>query len=213
MNPHIQQDALLSSEKLKSGSHQRGIFIDCGSNLGQGFKFFRQYYTPDLYDYVLVEPNPFCVEVLTAACKELDGNMRIIAEAAGASVGETKFFGLHEANNVLSVGGSTLKLHNSKCYTVQESKAIDVKLFRFATLISEERPKYGSIVVKMDIEGAEYDVLDDLINSNTHKLIDVLYVEFHSKYMTEPDGSLYRQKEAQLLEKLVADGVHVRLWM
>jgi FkbM family methyltransferase len=37
------------------------------------------------------------------------------------------------------------------------------------------------IVVKMDIEGAEHDVINSMIKTGTHKLIDVLAWECHSK--------------------------------
>jgi hypothetical protein len=35
------------------------------------------------------------------------------------------------------------------------------------------------IVAKLDIEGAEYELLSDLINKNLIKLIDHLIVEYH----------------------------------
>jgi hypothetical protein len=34
--------------------------------------------------------------------------------------------------------------------------------------------------LKLDIEGAEYDVLWKMIKENTIKMVDELYVEFHS---------------------------------
>ena len=43
---------------------KKGLFIDCGSNLGQGFTFFEQYFPLKIFDYILVEPNPFCEEEL-----------------------------------------------------------------------------------------------------------------------------------------------------
>ena len=43
---------------------KKGLFIDCGSNLGQGFSFFEQYFPLKTFDYILVEPNPFCKEEL-----------------------------------------------------------------------------------------------------------------------------------------------------
>ena len=43
---------------------KKGLFIDCGSNLGQGFTFFEQYFPLKTFDYILVEPNPFCKEEL-----------------------------------------------------------------------------------------------------------------------------------------------------
>ncbi len=43
---------------------KRCLYIDCGSNLGQGYAFFSRYLRPSRYDAILVEPNPNCMEVL-----------------------------------------------------------------------------------------------------------------------------------------------------
>ena len=52
----------ISRQIIKSG--KTFLFIDCGSNLGQGFKFFRKYFTLDIFDYILIEPNPNCIKEL-----------------------------------------------------------------------------------------------------------------------------------------------------
>jgi len=68
-----------------------------------------------------------------------------------------------------------------------------------------EEPDYA--IIKMDIEGAEYDVLEKLIADDTIRLIDELRVEFHQQ-MNE-DISLERHS------RLVADvrhRVHLGHW-
>jgi len=51
----VAADANRTLIKIKGEGAGRGLFIDCASNIGQGYKFFSKYYTPNLYDYILVE--------------------------------------------------------------------------------------------------------------------------------------------------------------
>ena len=192
-----------------------GLVIDCGSNLGQGFTFFRQYYPLSLYDYVLVEPNPYCIGHLSKMREELGGNIDIIAEAASTQAGEARFYGLTEdARGKASNGGSILRNHNSLYYTADEHHAISVRTFCLRDLIQKKIDSgYSAIVMKLDIEGSEYHVLDDLIAHNMHTLIDVLYIEFHSRYMEEIDRKHYESREIEIVNKLQQDSVLYTIWV
>lgn len=210
----VSADAAVARAKLNAGPRHRGLFIDCGSNLGQGFNYFRRFYPLEDYDHILIEPNPNCLPALRELCAGLPGNIRIIEQAAGTGVGEVKFFGLAEGNaDPTSQGGSTMKDHNSRYYAADENKAITVKTFSLADLIAGEHPKYGSTILKLDIEGGEYEVLEDLVAKGIHRNLDFSYVEFHSQYMAEPRSSQYRAKEQELMQRFAADGVAFRQWI
>ena len=45
--------------------------------------------------------------------------------------------------------------------------------------ITENFDKDDYIILKMDVEGAEYKVLEKMINENTINYVNKLYVEFH----------------------------------
>lgn len=94
--------------------------MDCGSNVGQGFEFFRKYYPNKLYDYILFEPNPHCYQVLTKKYSGLvDEGVQILNVAVGVDTGEMDFYGLEdEKGGIYSVGGTVLPEHNSKMYTI-----------------------------------------------------------------------------------------------
>ncbi len=61
-----------------------------------------------------------------------------------------------------------------------------------------------NIIVKMDIEGAEYDLLQDFIKKEALKLIDYIAIEFHS-YLTpfqRPEDvflSLFKKQNIQFM--------------
>jgi FkbM family methyltransferase len=207
-------DARSSKARVLRSPKGRGLFIDCGSNLGQGFSYFRKYYPLELYDYVLIEPNPNCMSRLAELRAELTGNIQIIGEAASTRIGEVKFYGLTEGRRgKTSELGSTLPGHNSKFYVTDEDKAIKVKTFSLSDFIKSRHLEYSSIVLKLDIEGGEYEVLEDLIANITHLCLERAYIEFHSRYMREPMRTHYRGRETRIINKLNQDSVQFRLWV
>lgn len=72
----------------------------------------RKFYPLNRFDYILIEPNPFCVEQLSKKVEELKYSeaVEIIPKAAGISNDQVKFYGLVEYHKgKTSVGGSILK--------------------------------------------------------------------------------------------------------
>jgi FkbM family methyltransferase len=208
----VETDASIAIAKL--GAKGRGLFIDCGSNLGQGFSYFKRHFRPNYFDYVLIEPNPNCIPHLHSLRGQLaECNIEIIDKAAGVAIGEVKFFGLSESHDPTTQGGSIVRGHNSRYYDALELEAITVRTFSLADLISEKKRIYDSLILKLDIEGGEYSVLEDLFGSGSHLLLDFSYVEFHSQYMVEPLCSEYQAKEQEIVARFASDGVPFRRWI
>ena len=86
------------------------MFIDCGSNIGQGYNHFKKYFKPDRYDYVLIEPNPNCSEILI---EKYGDDADIIEKGVWTSETELDLFGLDESDDEFYQGGSLIESHNS----------------------------------------------------------------------------------------------------
>lgn len=198
---------LLSTLRQKE---KRGAFIDCGSNLGQGFKQFSRHFSTDYFDYFLVEPNPNCWPELELLIASSPNQIFLVKKAASTTDGIVKFYGLE--HDLVSQGGSTLAAHNSKYYKANIDFSIDVPSFDFSSFIAEKYELYGCVVLKMDNEGAEYDVLPYLIDRGTHKLQSVAYVEFHSQYMSDNHFKSYRTIESEIRNRLLKDQIPFRDW-
>jgi FkbM family methyltransferase len=186
-----------------------GLFIDMGSNLGQGFQFFSSYYDPNLFDYWFVEPNPFCLEALEKNVSALydshgwKGNREIINAAVSNTDGTASLFGLVEdTRGKTSDGASVIKDHNSAFYASNEARALKVKSVKASSLIEDAAKKYPTIVVKMDIESAEYDALEDLIGTAAIDRIAHLYVEWHSQYFSADKAGESIDRERKIKELL-----------
>jgi FkbM family methyltransferase len=63
---------------------------------------------------------------------------------------------------------------------IDKNEKISVPVFRLKTLMERNRHDHIS-VLKMDIEGAEYDVLEDVINSGIN--VQQVLVEFHHRFL------------------------------
>jgi FkbM family methyltransferase len=193
--------ACLVKKKLNK---TRGLFIDCGSNLGQGFNFFKKFYTRKYFDYVLFEPNPYCAENLKKKYKDLlNSGMLFYQKAVGTKNRKVKFFGLaKDEGGKYSQGGSILELHNSKSYKPSKEDAISVEEIDFSHFLKKMSAQYSVIVIKMDIEGGEYNVIADLLEKKLFGFIDRFYVEFHSQYMKDDSRTQHNLKEQEFKQKI-----------
>jgi FkbM family methyltransferase len=200
-----------------SKSGQKGLFLDCGSNVGQGFEFFREYYPNKNYDYVLFEPNPYCFEELFKKYADLtDSGVQLENLAVGINNGHIDFYGLEEEKGgVYSVGGTVLPEHNSKMYGTPSSASLKVQSINFSEFLVNVLKKnvYAVVILKLDIEGGEYALLDALRSEGLLSIFETIYVEFHSQYMRTDIASYYIVKEKEFLKYAKKIGTRVVKWI
>jgi FkbM family methyltransferase len=206
---------VLNRRLFKSG--HKGLFLDCGSNIGQGFEFFRKYYPNEIYDYILFEPNPFCYQELLKKYSGLEGcGVRIENTAVSIANGHIDFFGLdEEKGGKYSVGGSILQVHNSKMYTTPNNANLKVQSIDFADYLRSVLIKnhYRVVIIKLDIEGGEYPILESLMSLDLLSKFNSIYVEFHSQYMRNDIASKYRRKEQEFFRYSKANRIRVIRWI
>ena len=201
----------LSREIEKKSDFKRPLFIDMGSNLGQGFDYFSKYFSPIFFDYIFLEPSPKCFEYLKEniplKIASLTNNKRhkkfinfeILNVAVSDKNGETYLYGLTEdERGDTSEGTSINRYHNSKFYKSNKNKAITVKTISAGDLINKYSRDRDIVIIKMDIEGAEYHVIEDIIKKDALKSITRIYIEWHTKYFSYDEKGKYEQWEKDL---------------
>jgi FkbM family methyltransferase len=182
-------------------TNKKRIFIDLGANIGQAYQFFNGIYPNKNYDYILVEPNKFCVDKLKLLVD--NSNVTILQSAAWIKKEQKLFYGVAESGNSTSLGASIITNHKTKSYNIQKETAVLVETFDFSEFLLEKSMIYDEIIVKMDVESSEYDILEKLINDDNIKLIDRIFVEFHSNWMKESKiKDAYILREKKLIETL-----------
>ena len=69
--------------------------------------------------------------------------------------------------------------------------------------------KSNYIVCKLDVEGAEFKIIQDLIKQNCLKYLNEAYVEWHPQY-----NSNYSSKDVSNLKKImIRNGMYVGFWL
>ncbi|MBI3877337.1 MAG: FkbM family methyltransferase [Verrucomicrobia bacterium] len=141
------------------------VIVDCGANLGFATLYFKLSWPGARI--MCFEPNPSCFQHLERHVTE-NGlkDVTLVQAACGKSAGEISFF--------VNPGFSPLSsIHGSRSAGAQEIKVKLVKLSDYIT---------GDVdLFKLDVEGAEWDIMDDLIATGKIARIQRMAIEYHHR--------------------------------
>lgn len=180
------------------------IFVDCGTNLGIVLKHFMDE-LPD-HDFYAFEPNESLLPSVRENVAQAAGSARVeISHSAVWTHDGTidLFLGHHESSTVMP-GKRVPPVYNQQ---IDYGTPLRVPAIDFSAWLRRTVSPDDHVVVKMDIEGAEYPVLTRLLDDGTINLISVLYVEWH--YDRFP--AMSRAEHEQVLAAVSAC-VDVRDW-
>ncbi len=150
------------------------VAIDCGANLGT----VTTRLAASGARVVSFEPDPYCFEKLTAATAEHD-NVEAVNAAVGAEAGELMLYRASDFD-----GNPDLKSQSSTLIAggrnIDESTAIPVQVIDLPAFIENEFAQGRRIsFLKLDIEGAEIDVVNALEDRGLLARIGFTVVETH----------------------------------
>ena len=200
--------------RWRIGPATRILFLDLGSNTGQAFSVFSKIFVRGKVTFELFEPNPHCFEILTRLTRDFPGSAECHQKAVGTANGSALLYGLAEdEGGKFSQGASLLAQHNSSKYDPSREQALLVEVLDFAQFLEDQRGEFDVVVAKMDIEGAEIEVLNHLIQTKSIDVLDVLYVEFHSQFYAGAEAVTAMEKERVLKSTLKGlDFLRFRTW-
>jgi len=178
------------------------IFIDLGAADGNSFnQFLAGAYGPvaqcpsGQWEALLVEANPQFTPALNAVAAQYPGSVHAYGSTAAYMCQGTTSFSIDpDATN--NHWGSSMKTNHG-------STQVTVPTVNVAQLIAENVKKGDWVILKVDIEGAEYDVMPCLAQSSKATLLDIIFLEEHkwlqgSAAYTKPqyDAALASMKAA-----------------
>lgn len=165
------------------------IFIDCGTNFGQGLRSIAKLENMDInWDVYSFEANPELFKQI-----EKNKHVRYFNVAVSDYYGFSNFNceELIQENNIsYNGGGSTLleldKWNTDKIYGFKPNyKSYLVPVIDIADFITNINPQEKSIIIKLDIEGLEFKILSKLEELNLFKYIKKIYIEFHEHLLSD----------------------------
>lgn len=170
------------------------IFVDCGFYRGLILgEYIKEGIVDESWIVYAFDPNPELG--LKKDVKRFPMNIK--AEEKAVWVNDTVVdFTVSNVENASSIDGTTS--HAPK-------KTIIVQAFDFSEFVRRLPEAY--IICSMDIEGAEYAVLEKMLVEDTISKIDLLDIEFHHRFMLEED----LESTLDLVRRIEEEGVKVKL--
>ena len=187
------------------------LFVDCGTNLGQGLNYFNDklklFNNPE-FDIYTFEPNPH----IPLNCMFNDvKNLKKINKAIWINKEQIKFICKGKKDEKLRKkyneerfqgGGSQIECTKKNDILEHiETDYVSVEALDFSIFLKNNYNKYSKIIVKMDIEGAEFQVIEHLIKNDTLKLITELYIETHGRFNFPENEWKNKKKEIEIIEQ------------
>jgi FkbM family methyltransferase len=152
------------------------IFLDLGLHNGQTLKIAMDKY-PEMDKYIGVEPVPSLYQI---AVKSLPQETYVVLynfaldDLKGKPRDFTTFYeDMNKHNNKL---GSSLLPDK----TIKQKKAIEVSVVDVNYFFKQNFKNDDEVILKIDVEGKEYDIFDALIESGELKrVVKKIYAEWH----------------------------------
>lgn len=192
----------------------KNIFLDCGSHLFEGLiDFYRKGIIDNSFEIHAFEANPACR--IYERARQIPLKIQCYSKAIWVDDG---FVFFNQENHKKSLtgsptdGASDIDGWGSSVAGIgfthpgYEEK-IKIPSIDFSVFV-QNLPNNANIICKMDIEGSEYRVLRHMIDKGVISKINILYLEFHERFM--PDET--KESEAALVHSIEEFGVKVILW-
>ncbi len=199
---------------------KKNVFIDCGTNLGQGLLEFHMMFnmlnSPE-WEIHSFEANPDInlsfpvVHNLSYHKKAVwikETTIGFMMARRGQPYDDPMGWGNSSPAGELTRLGNHLQIEEIDNPNITEAleKVVQVPAIDFSEYLKLFRAnKYKNIVVKMDVEGAEYKIIRHLLEKKTAKLIHTLFIETHHHIMPDED----EQTTTALLKQLSDLGIQV----
>ena len=92
-----------------------------------------------------------------------------------------------------------------------QEKFLEVECIRFSDFIQENFKPKDFIVLKLDIEGSEFAVIDDMIATGTMDYINEIYIEFHEKLL-DPNKEGKTDRREKYISYFSKNNIFYQAW-
>lgn len=173
-------------------------FLDCGAHDGCSIRLFRAS-TPNSSEYVIhsFEPNPAFAEQLRRI-----PDVVFHPEAVWIKDCEASFY----VSRAVTRDGSTL-IASKTTGRLDRDHPLKVRCINFGSWVLRTFGSDDVLVLKLDIEGAEYEVLRSMCKDGSIRKIHKLYIEFHAERI-----GLARETHDRLVADLAQAGLKIHPW-
>ena len=215
-NRIVMQTAAQISKDAQSHPGQK-IFVDCGFNAGEMLERFVKA-LPSFQFYGFEVNCQYFAESAAELQKRHPNILGLNFSAVSDHDGTAKFHIAGQKRGILR-GEATTILPDFREEEFIQERRYEVPAIDFSRWLKEMVARHmeadGSkpfVAVKMDIEGAEYAVLEELVHDGTITLVSELMVEFHTEQFDQNQRPYYARREADIRDKLSRLPVQILSW-
>jgi len=204
------------------------VFLDCGTNLGQGLlQLIDRKIVDNTFEIHCFEPNPYAIKFSKDRLSQekykdyslIFNEVALWIEDCKKNLTVESFDGEYICQHTgehlgydLKSGGATNIMENewNKPHYISDGdldKSIQVNCIDFSKYLKENINKDDYVICKMDIEGAEYEVLGKLIDEDTIDLIDEIYIEWHNHLLKN------NYDTQMFINEMKKKGIKVESWI
>ena len=192
------------------------ILLDLGTHFGQGLnQFINILKIDESWDIYSFEANPVTFKMFNGAdvYKNSIFNIQFLNQAVSTKNGKT-IINVETPPNEgeTGMGSSIIPLsdwnpwNDSLRQNFKSKYEIDsINFSEFTRSLGE-----AEIYCKMDIEGAEFDVLEKMINDNSINFIKEIWIEFHDHFFA--DKLTYSNRKNEIISFFNKNNIKYNLW-
>ena len=181
----------------------RKIILDCGSHKGESVKKFKTLIS-DFNDYkvYMFEPNTNLFKIISLN-PEFDSCIKFQKAVS-------------DKNELVKFYGGTIRTDNCDSTILLDKKNYDsyseddyelVETVDISQFIRDNFSKEDYIILKLDVEGAEYQIIEKLLNDDTFTYINKLYMEWHTEWLP-----MYKEIQINLEHRMQAINIIYEYW-
>lgn len=154
------------------------MFIDCGANTCKVLRDNIKKY-PD-FEFFAFEAQPELVKEGQKVLHEYpDTKITFFNKAVWIKIEKKKFYLATQWDPNYKGGSTLLTGHTGNKCEVDYAHPVQVDTLDFSEWLGANFSSTDYLIIKMDIEGAEYDNFEKIIDDNNRHIINELIVEFH----------------------------------
>jgi len=188
-------------------------YIDVGAYNGDLLKKVINCFPP-FYKYICFEPVPQLCEKISNKFKYNDKVFVINKAVSTVNQEKIKFYicyckeeGGYEGKGTEIGTGSTL-FEKKETANIDKNIFLYISTINFSQYIIDSFEKDDYIILKMDVEGKEYDILEHMIETGAIKYVNKLYCEWHvSKF--KKYKKINRNRHNKLIKRLQKRGLSI----
>ena len=187
------------------------FFLDCGTHLGQGLNEIAEIIkVDDTWEVHSWEANPFTFQSIKQDSYPNNYhfyNAAVTVNDLPVSL-NVESFGENDCGQGSSIIEKELWMNPMHKGTF--NKTVEVSGIDFSAWVKNHCTAEDTVIVKLDIEGAEYNVLEKMILDNTIDLVDHFYIEWHSRFF--PNKEDYWKRQTNIIDCLRQKNIQITRW-